>query len=61
MFITEKLLCLTIPVSWKASFSNGVVILNFQEIICELKDILKLQNNVYGLILGTHGCDQYNK
>lgn len=60
MFITEKL-CLTISVSWKASFSNGVAILNFQEIISELKDILKLQNNGYGLILGTHGCNQYNK
>lgn len=61
MFITEKLLCLTIPVSWKASIDHGVVNFNVQEISRELKDILKLQNNVYDLILGTHGCDQYSK
>lgn len=53
-------MCLTIPVSWKASINNGVNF-NFQEIIRELKDILKLQNNVYGLIWGTHGYDQYSK
>lgn len=26
--------------------------------MCEQKDFFKLQNNVYGLILGTHKCDE---
>lgn len=30
------------PVSWKASFSNDVIIFNFQEIICEWKDFFKI-------------------
>lgn len=28
------------------------------EIMCEQKIFFKLQNNVYGLILGTHKCDE---